>query len=105
MAEVQMPTVVRPAGATRRPAIFLAVLSALLVVAIALAMVASGVVTRSSSVRQGDFGSREWVTFRSGERAPLTGPARTAAGATRAVADPLLSQTSIDFRLCERDGC
>jgi hypothetical protein len=105
MAEIQMPTVVRSGGATRRPAIFLAVLSALLVVAIAVAMVAGGVVTRSSSVRQGDFGSREWVTFRSGERGPLMGPAGTAAGATGSVADPLLSQTSIDFRLCERDGC
>lgn len=135
MAQAQTPTVFRPVRATWRPTVVLAAVSLLLIVAIGLAIAASGVFTRAPSVNAGDVGTREWITFRAGERGPLTappgnavidmGPRARAAGemseagisgslagagggistSATSVSDPLTSSSAIDLRRCERDGC
>lgn len=83
MAQVQTPAVAAP---SIRPAsqsiVMLAIVSALLVGAIALALVASGTLTFTPSARAGDVGSPQWITFRAGERAPL--PATRSAGTSSA---------------------
>jgi hypothetical protein len=133
MAHVQMPTVVRPVRSARAPAIVLAAVSVLLLVAIALAVFGSGVLTRSPIVNAGDIGTSEWITYRAGVRAPFNAPAAqadvgrraaaegqmssagihgslagtsgSAVGATSSGADPLLSGATVDLRRCERDSC
>lgn len=95
MAQVQTPRVatVRP---MRQPAILVGVVALLLVATIAVVLLASGAIGLGTSPHAGDFGSREWLTYRAGERAPLF---------TSAVRGDSASSGAVDFRRCERELC
>jgi hypothetical protein len=95
MAQAETPRVatVRP---MRQPAILAAVIALLLVATIGVVLLASGAIGLGASSRAGDFGSREWLTYRAGERAPLF--SSVASGTSAA-------SGAVDFRRCERDLC
>lgn len=101
MAQVQTPAVAVPAVRPAMQSTFIiALVSLLLVAAIAVALLASGTLAFRTGPRAGDVGSPQWITFRAGERAPL--PAVTIGSGSQS---SVSSGPMVDFRRCEREGC